>query len=152
MADPIVEVAPHLVPGGREPEVSGHTPWKDIKARRAGLTFSEVTAINWGRCIRWHEDSSTAWTGADWGTAMGGECGEALNVIKKLRRLECGMPPGPDDPPEPELKKMLADELADTFLYLDLLASFYDVDLPAAIVSKFNRVSARQGFPERLPA
>jgi NTP pyrophosphatase (non-canonical NTP hydrolase) len=46
---------------------------------------------------------------------------------------------------------MLADELADVFLYLDLLASKCGIDLPAAIVRKFNVVSERQDFPERLP-
>jgi NTP pyrophosphatase (non-canonical NTP hydrolase) len=46
---------------------------------------------------------------------------------------------------------MLADELADVFLYLDLLAWHYGIDLPRSIVSKFNRVSAAQGFPEELP-
>ena len=114
------------------------------------LTFDRVSDKNNQRCLRWHEDSE-AWTGADWATAMGGECGEALNVVKKIRRVECGMAPGPSDPPMPELMTMLADELADTFLYLDLLANFYKIDLPKAIVGKFNRVSERQGFPERLP-
>lgn len=46
---------------------------------------------------------------------------------------------------------MLGEELADVFLYLDLLAGYYGVDLPAAIVKKFNKVSEKQGFPERLP-
>ena len=61
------------------------------------------------------------------------------------------MDPGPNDPPVHELGKMLADELADVYLYLDLLAWHYGIDLPYAIVAKFNLVSARQGFPEELP-
>jgi NTP pyrophosphatase (non-canonical NTP hydrolase) len=113
------------------------------------ITFAEVSQVNRERCKRWHEDGE-AWTGADWATALGGETGEALNVVKKIRRVETGLGPGMNDPPEHELRSMLADELADTFLYLDLLADFYGVDLPAAIVAKFNRVSERQGFPERL--
>jgi NTP pyrophosphatase (non-canonical NTP hydrolase) len=113
------------------------------------LTFEEVSRVNRERCKRWHENSE-AWTGADWATAMGGEAGEALNVVKKMRRLETGLGPGTNDPAEDKLRGMLADELADVFLYLDLLACHYDVDLPTAIVSKFNRVSERQGFPERL--
>jgi len=115
----------------------------------AALTFEEVHAANTARCVRWHEDSQ-AWTGADWATALGGECGEALNVVKKIRRLECGLGPGPNDPPPGALGEMLIEELADVYLYLDLLAWHYGVDLPSAIVAKFNRVSARQGFPERL--
>lgn len=115
------------------------------------LTFNKVHDVNAIRCARWHEDSQ-AWTGADWATALGGECGEALNVVKKIRRVECGMPPGPDDPAVSVLRTMLADELADVFLYLDLLAGYYEIDLPAAVISKFNRVSERQNFPDRLCA
>jgi NTP pyrophosphatase (non-canonical NTP hydrolase) len=44
----------------------------------------------------------------------------------------------------------LAEELADVYTYLDLLATKADIDLPAAIVAKFNKVSRRQGFPDRL--
>lgn len=114
------------------------------------LTFAQVHAKNVARCQRWHK-ASAEWTGADWATALGGECGEALNVVKKMRRIETGADPGPDDPPAHELGQMLMDELADVFLYLDLLAWHYGITLPSAIVHKFNRVSARQGFPEKLP-
>jgi NTP pyrophosphatase (non-canonical NTP hydrolase) len=114
------------------------------------LTFEQVHAVNTARCRRWHEDS-TAWTGADWATALGGECGEALNIVKKLRRVECGMDPGPNDPPVSKLLEMLADEVADVFLYLDLLAWHYGIPLDIAVIRKFNVVSDRQGFPEKLP-
>lgn len=46
---------------------------------------------------------------------------------------------------------MLGHEIADVVLYGMLLANRYGIDLPAAIVEKFNIVSARQGFPECLP-
>jgi NTP pyrophosphatase (non-canonical NTP hydrolase) len=116
------------------------------------LTFAQVSDVNRQRCTRWHggfprEDE---WTGADWSNAMCGEAGEAANVVKKLRRLETGIA-GADDPPREELLAMLADEIADTYAYLDLLATYYDINLADAVVSKFNRVSAKQGFPERLP-
>lgn len=114
-----------------------------------GLTFRRLRDVNGRRCLRWH-DGSEPWTGADWATAMGGECGEALNVVKKLRRGECGVP-APADPERAELIDMLAAELADTAIYLDLLAAFYGIDLAAAVVAKFNVVSERNGFPERLP-
>jgi NTP pyrophosphatase (non-canonical NTP hydrolase) len=123
----------------------------------SALTFDELSRINRERCLRWHEDSG-AWTGADWATALGGECGEALNVVKKLRRLETGIRGGPgmaDVPPEhdhDDLMAALADELADTMLYLDLLAWHYGIDLPFAIQEKFNRKSIEQGFPERVYA
>jgi NTP pyrophosphatase (non-canonical NTP hydrolase) len=44
----------------------------------------------------------------------------------------------------------LGDELADLFTYMDLLAARYGIDLEAAIARKFDVVSARVAFPERL--
>jgi NTP pyrophosphatase (non-canonical NTP hydrolase) len=114
------------------------------------LTFQRVREVSHARMLRWH-DTDSQWSGADWSNAMQGEAGEAGNVVKKLRRLECSLAPGPADPPKDELLKKLADEIADTFLYLDLLAEFYGIDIPTAVIDKFNRVSERQGFPERLP-
>lgn len=116
------------------------------------LTFEEVAVINVQRCRRWHDgfpDGEDAWTGADWSNAMMGEAGEAANVVKKLRRIETGAR-GAVDPERERLVEMLGDELADTFIYLQLLAAFYGVDLPAAIVRKFNAISEREGLPERL--
>jgi NTP pyrophosphatase (non-canonical NTP hydrolase) len=115
------------------------------------ITFAEVTAVNRARAGRWHPgfpDDDT-WTLADWSNAMCGEAGEAANVVKKLRRVETGLV-GVLDLPAVELREALADELADVFCYLDLLATKAGIDLPVAIVAKFNRVSERQGFPERL--
>jgi NTP pyrophosphatase (non-canonical NTP hydrolase) len=116
------------------------------------LTFEQVATANRVRAARWHpgfplEDS---WNLADWSNAMCGEAGEAANVVKKLRRYETLLAGGPDDPSPDELREMLADELADVFCYLDLLATKAGIDLAAAIISKFNRVSERQSFPERL--
>jgi NTP pyrophosphatase (non-canonical NTP hydrolase) len=83
-----------------------------------------------------------------------GELGEAANAIKKLRRIEDGIANISD--PERQLSAReeavlkIADELADTLIYLDLLAQRLGVDLAAAVVSKFNAVSEKYGFPERL--
>ena len=54
------------------------------------------------------------------------------------------------DPPVIELRIALAEELADIYLYLDLLATKAGIDLPTMIRAKFNEVSERQDFPERL--
>ena len=80
---------------------------------------------------------------------MCGEAGEAANVVKKLRRHETGTGAA-NALSVTQLRAMLADEIADTVLYASLLASYYGIDLADAIVSKFNRVSEREGFPERL--
>jgi len=115
------------------------------------LTFERVREANASRTRRWHPGfpDDADWTGADWSNAMCGEAGELANVVKKIRRFECGLN-GALDPSNDELMAMLAHECADVFLYMQLLAEFYGIDLPAAIVEKFNIVSERQGFPERL--
>lgn len=117
-----------------------------------GLSFAALRRANLGRCVKWHPGfpDDNEWTGADWSNAMCGEAGETANVVKKLRRYECGLK-GELDPSEEELRAALADEIADTITYADLLAAKYGIDLSEAIANKFNRVSERQGFPDRLP-
>lgn len=116
----------------------------------AALTFAHLAATNLQRCKRWHPGfPADGWTGADWGNAAAGEMGEACNVVKKLRRGEAAMP-GANDPGRDKLIEQLGQELADTVIYLDLLAQHYGIDLAEAVVAKFNAVSVREGFPERL--
>lgn len=114
------------------------------------LTFAELREQNSTRVLRWHDAKSEPWTGADWSNAMCGEAGETANVVKKLRRAETGTL-AQGDPDEATLRAMLADEIGDVICYLDLLALHYGIDMAEAVASKFNRVSERQGFPERLP-
>jgi NTP pyrophosphatase (non-canonical NTP hydrolase) len=77
--------------------------------------------------------------------------GEACNLIKKLNRARDGLT-GNGAVGVDELRAKLAAELADTAIYLDLLAQAAGVDLSDAIASKFNAVSERNGFPERVEA
>jgi hypothetical protein len=122
----------------------------DASLMFADLTFAEVSAVNRARCRRWHKGFPVdGWTGADWSNAVAGEAGEACNVVKKLRRAECGIAQAAGVSRD-ELVAALAVEIGDTFLYLDLLAQHYGLDLAACVVGTFNRVSAREGFPERL--
>jgi NTP pyrophosphatase (non-canonical NTP hydrolase) len=118
------------------------------------LTFEAVRTANRSRARRWHTEfpdtRSDGWSGADWSNAMGGECGEAMNVVKKLRRGETNTR-GAVDPHRDVLLEKLGDELADTLIYADLLAQFYGIDLDAAVIRKFNAISVREGLPERLP-
>lgn len=109
---------------------------------RSNLTFAEVSEVNAERCAVWHANMAP-WSLADWSNAAAGEMGEACNVVKKIRRQETGMK-GAVDPDMTSLKEKLADEIADTFLYLDLLATHTGVDIDAAIVRKFNAVSERE--------
>lgn len=115
-----------------------------------GLDLDLLREVSARRRDRWHTPDTEPWTGADWGNAMGGECGEAQNVVKKLRRIETRTGSA-GDPPREVLIEMLGDELADTIAYADLLADHYGIDLSDAIARKFNAISEREGFPDRLP-
>ena len=113
------------------------------------LQFAELREVNVSRCRRWHPSGSTPWSAADWSNALCGEVGELANVIKKIRRHETGAR-NEGDPSVEELRKMAEAELADVVIYADLLADFLGVDLGQAIQEKFNKTSAKYGFPERL--
>lgn len=123
------------------------------------LTFDELSVINAERCNRWHDGfplNEDGWTGADWSNAMQGEAGEAGNVVKKLRRLDTGLRQAEqgtlaDDQMRAALLEKLSKEIGDTAIYLDLLATYYGLELGACVRHAFNQVSEREGFPERLP-
>lgn len=99
------------------------------------------------------------WTPTDWATAMAGECGEACNIVKKMRRI--GATPEIvnahykywtdrnkallDYKEYSEYVNKLADEIADTIIYADLLAARMGIDLEQAIRNKFNEVSEKRG-------
>lgn len=122
----------------------------------ATLTFREVTAANVARCDHWHKGGLGDWSVADWAVAMAGEAGEVCNAVKKLRRIEDEIAnisdPDRQLSTRAEAVKKIGEELADTFLYLNLLAVRLGIDLPTEVVAKFNATSERYGFPERLPS
>lgn len=122
------------------------------------LALAELREANSSRVLKWHDDrfdrdgfigDGKDWTGADWSNAMQGEAGEAGNVVKKLRRLETSAKWAKPETEQALIAK-LGEELADTIIYADLLAAFYGIDLSAAIIGKFNAVSDREGFPEKI--
>lgn len=115
------------------------------------LTFEEFARINAARADRWHGADGDPWTLADWLVATCGELGEAANVAKKLRRIAGGTPGNKPEDTEGALRDAFAEELADTLAYLFLTARAAGVDLETAAVEKFNAVSIKHGFPERLP-
>jgi NTP pyrophosphatase (non-canonical NTP hydrolase) len=102
------------------------------------LTFEELRTANTDR--RWdiHRDAENPWGYNDWAVATAGELGEALNLLKKVRRGE------------KVLKQDIAHELADTVIYLDLLADSLGIDLGEAVREKFNVVSERYGVRVKL--
>ena len=84
-----------------------------------------------------------AWSLSDWFTALFGELGEAANLAKKLNRVRDGLG-GNTESPE-VLRAKLRQELADGFIYLDLLAQAAGIDLPQAVVDTFNAKSRERG-------
>lgn len=79
-----------------------------------------------------------------WSLAMAGEAGEVCNVVKKLERERL------------EIKGSLATntdlalEVADVYIYLDLLCMSAAIDVPGAIKQKFNVTSEKLGLLTRI--
>lgn len=120
-----------------------------------GLTLEQFAEINEQRAKRWHDGDIAMWSVSDWLMAMAGEAGEACNAGKKLRRIEesiSNLSAEADrqlSTRDQALDK-IAEELADTVIYCDLVAARIGRPLVDAIRKKFNEVSERYGFPERL--
>jgi NTP pyrophosphatase (non-canonical NTP hydrolase) len=81
------------------------------------------------------------WSLAEWSNAMAGECGEACNITKKIRRGDKSLKKN---------KKELAKEIADVVVYADLLSTAAGIDLEKAVIEKFNEVSDRRGCHIKL--
>lgn len=118
------------------------------QAKAEPLTFERLRSVNVSRCERWHPKGINSWSLSDWAVAMVGEAGEACDVIKKLNRCRDGL--AGNKVSEDDLRSELPNEIADTLLYVDLLAAAAGIDLADAVARKFDEVSERNGFPERL--
>jgi NTP pyrophosphatase (non-canonical NTP hydrolase) len=110
------------------------------------LTFDEFRAANVARCIKWHPMGIDSWPPSDWLVAVTGELGELASLLKMRNRERDGLPGNKFSPTD----KQVADELADVLTYLDLLAATLGVDLGRAAAQKFNEVSERVGFSDRI--
>ena len=110
------------------------------------MFMQDFSFINRERCEspRGFNHRLSDWSLSDWMTATFGELGEAANVAKKLNRVRDGIPGNTET--EEELRAKLSDELADTFVYLDLLCQSQGIDLAAAVESKFDRTSQKIGY------
>lgn len=104
------------------------------------ITFNELRFANVQRCVQvFHKLED--WSPCDWATAMAGECGEACNIIKKLRRLDGADSDKDSAAHRADLIKDVSYELADLVIYADLLAARLGINLGDAVVKKFNAVS-----------
>lgn len=111
------------------------------------LTFDAFRKANAERCVKWHPAGIQSWSPSDWLTAVTGELGELASLLKMRNRERDGLPGNKFSPTQ----KQIADELADVLTYLDLLAEALGVNLGRAAAEKFNEISERVGFPDRIP-
>ena len=102
------------------------------------LSFSQLRETSLTRCLADYKHGLSEWSALEWAGAMCGEAGETANLAKKLRRGE--YVPLED----------IADEIADTVIYADLLAASLGITLGDAVVAKFNKTSRKIGSSEFL--
>lgn len=101
------------------------------------------------RAAEWHGEEK--WTILEWAGAMTGKAGEAANAAKKIRRVQQKIARRREEITPfalDSLRVNLAEEIADTLIYLDLLAA--QMDIEQAVTAKFNLISEEFGFPQRL--
>lgn len=114
------------------------------------LTFEEFSSVNRDR-----SESPTGfnrklslWSLSDWLTATMGELGEAANFAKKLNRVRDGISGNTET--EEELRLKFRKEIADVFIYLDLLAQSQGFSLENVVREKFNETSQKLGCQIKL--
>lgn len=114
------------------------------------LTFEQFAAANRQRCeaADGFNHRLDSWSLSDWMTATVGELGEAANVVKKLNRERDGIPGNSTS--KVALRAALRLEIADTFVYLDLMAQAAGITLEEAVREAFNAKSDQIGYPVTL--
>lgn len=105
--------------------------------------FSGLRAANIARNTEWNTGTELI-SLAFRGNELAGEVGEACNVLKKLERERIGLRGSRATP------DMLAEELADVVICVDLIAMDLVIDLGAAVEKKFNATSEKYGLATRL--
>ena len=115
------------------------------------LTFATLRAANVKRCEKWHPAGIGSWSPSDWLTAVMGELGELASEVKMHNRERDGLVGNKEELAPKERQQRMAKEAADVAIYLDLFCAERGIDLGDAIVRKFNEVSERAGFSDRLP-
>lgn len=110
------------------------------------MRFDEFSTENRRRCEhpKGFNHALTSWSLSDWFTAVVGELGEAANVAKKLNRVRDCIPG--NDETVSGLQTKLRSELADAYIYLDLLAQSQGIDIGAAVRETFDRKSEKIGY------
>lgn len=115
------------------------------------LTFRDFSIVNRRRCEspRGFNHALNSWSLSDWMTATAGELGEAANIVKKLNRVRDGIPGNKET--ADQLRAKLAEEIADVYIYLDLMAQSQGLDMGDIVRDKFDAKSREIGFPNLIP-
>ncbi len=117
------------------------------------MDISKFQQVNEERAKRWHKGGD--WNLLEWAGAMCGEAGEAVNVAKKLKRVESKLQninaPGRSLVDVESARIEVGKEVADTILYGLLLMARVGIENPERVLADvFNKKSKEYGFPERL--
>lgn len=106
------------------------------------LNFSDLRVAN----VRRGEEilrPLRSWSPAEWAYTVAGKCRKACGTVERLRRIDDGTNTEKDPQIRRDAIKRIADELADTVIYIDLLAARFEIDLGSAVERKFNMASDR---------
>lgn len=139
-ASRLIEIAHAL--GCHASEILSAASHGSIAKTASSATHSDLRAANIARQAEW--DPSAKISLSYRGNELGGECGEAQNIIKKLERERLGIRGSRATVPQ------LADELADVVICTDLIAMAAGIDLQQAVERKFNATSTAQNLTTRL--
>jgi len=121
--------------------------FNDLTEANQALNLADLATANAERCHEIYHPID-AWSPTDWACALGGEAGECLNEVKKLRRWMDAHPGRTDYPPQ--LLEAIGREIADTVIYADLLCQRLGISLEGAVRKKFNAVSFMRGSDIRI--
>lgn len=117
-----------------------------------GLTFNALRRANVARLPLFKnkhgepahsQPDGSDWSLDAWGSAVGGEWGEFLNLLKKFNRGDITFE---------QFQELGGKELADVVTYLDILAFRMGINLGAVTKDKWNEISARVGCGLRIHA
>jgi len=143
-------------PPFENPLVGASVAEDNVNVKVAPLDFEVLRQTNLSRCNRWmaKKGGINSWDINRWAVACLGEAGEMCNAIKKLNRVEdeyLNINEGDRqlDTKEKAIAK-IKQEIGDTAVYLDLIASRLGLNLEDCIREVFNNKSQEYGFPERL--
>lgn len=108
------------------------------------FSFQELRIKNVSRCeSQAFNHKIHDWLPSQWSNAHAGEVGELMIEFGKLLQL-CNTVKKHDRGDDIN-KELIADEIADIVIYLDLLAARLGIELSSAVVKKFNTKSDEIG-------